>query len=188
MGREAEMGHDPSGSRSIQLPLEALPGLVLAFEWARTSSSSVLSGSTWGFDGAEDGIRTRDAHLGKVMDLVHRVPGQSLACSSVHPVSTSPTTFAPVVERSTLGFGLVGRQLHPRFLRQKPVGNDRAILVKAVETSTINRLARHLAALSCRGCRDARPRVNRSGRSSPGRVLVDNMAHHEVAVNGNRSR
>jgi hypothetical protein len=52
-------------------------------------------------DGAEDGIRTRDPHLGKVRVFVSLSPAQSLKCRSVRPVSSLPTKFAPVVERST---------------------------------------------------------------------------------------
>ena len=52
--------------------------------------------------GAEDGIRTRDPHLGKVMDLVHLVPATPLECGSVHPVSSPSTASAAVLERSTI--------------------------------------------------------------------------------------
>jgi hypothetical protein len=51
--------------------------------------------------GAEDGIRTRDPHLGKVAVFVHGVLSSPLACCYVRPVSTQSTGFAPVVERST---------------------------------------------------------------------------------------
>ena len=40
------------------------------------------------FDGAEDGIRTRDPHLGKV-------------CEFVHGVSVSPLSWPPVYRMST---------------------------------------------------------------------------------------
>ncbi len=69
-----------------------------------------LDAATFGFYpgqtllfGAEDGIRTRDPHLGKkkVAEPVHRVLSSPLACRRVHPVSTQSTGFAPGVERST---------------------------------------------------------------------------------------
>ena len=50
---------------------------------------------------AEDGIRTRDPHLGKVLDLVLGVSSTPLPCCSVHPVSTQSTSTPPAVERST---------------------------------------------------------------------------------------
>src|ERR1700693_4411589 len=56
--------------------------------------------SAWQF-GAEDGIRTRDPHLGKVMDLVQLVPCSPPTCGSVGPVSTPSNASAAVVERST---------------------------------------------------------------------------------------
>ena len=37
--------------------------------------------------GAEDGIRTRDPHLGKVIVFVHGVHPSPLGCDTVHPVS-----------------------------------------------------------------------------------------------------
>ena len=43
--------------------------------------------TTWTFSGADDGIRTRDPHLGRVILFVHRVRPSPLACESVHPVS-----------------------------------------------------------------------------------------------------
>jgi hypothetical protein len=33
----------------------------------RTASGTTYNATTWGFFGADDGIRTRDPHLGKVM-------------------------------------------------------------------------------------------------------------------------
>jgi hypothetical protein len=56
---------------------------------------------TW-YDGAEDGIRTRDPHLGKVVFFVSVVGPAPLACGSVHPVSTSSTQSVAVVGRSTI--------------------------------------------------------------------------------------
>ena len=55
--------------------------------------------------GAEDGIRTRDPHLGKVSFFVSLVGPAPLSCCSVHSVSTSSTQFALVVERSTIDAG-----------------------------------------------------------------------------------
>ena len=52
-------------------------------------------------DGPEDGIRTRDPHLGKVMVFVSLGPANPLKCDAIHPVSTPSMQFAPVVERST---------------------------------------------------------------------------------------
>jgi hypothetical protein len=52
--------------------------------------------------GVEDGIRTREPHLGKVMDLVHDVLVSPLACGSVHAASSPSAGSAPVVERSTI--------------------------------------------------------------------------------------
>src|SRR5271165_3393830 len=51
--------------------------------------------------GADDGIRTRDPHLGKVLGMVQPVRPSPLECGSVHPVSTQSTESNPVVERST---------------------------------------------------------------------------------------
>ena len=80
--------------------------------------------STWCL-GAEDGIRTRDPHLGKVMDFLclgPRVP----ECGSVHPVSSSSTPSAPVVERLlptaprlTNGTAAAAPWLDPRLDRVK---------------------------------------------------------------------
>jgi hypothetical protein len=64
--------------------------------------------------GAEDGIRTRDPNLGKVAEIVRTVLSGPLACSSVRPVSSPSTEFAPVVERSTT------REC-PRSIRKHPV-------------------------------------------------------------------
>jgi hypothetical protein len=50
------------------------------------------------FFGAEDGIRIRDPHLGKVLIFVLVIRTTPLACCSLRPVS-SP--YAAVVERST---------------------------------------------------------------------------------------
>lgn len=51
--------------------------------------------------GADDGIRTRDPHLGKAMILVHIIHPSVRDWASVHPVSTQSTELSPVVERST---------------------------------------------------------------------------------------
>src|ERR1700722_17699633 len=51
--------------------------------------------------GAEDGIRTREPHLGKVRVFVRLGLAGPLKCGSVHPVSSPSMTSAPVVERST---------------------------------------------------------------------------------------
>jgi hypothetical protein len=50
--------------------------------------------------GAEDGIRTRDPHLGKVVISVCAVASSPPPCRSVHPVSTPSIESGPVVERS----------------------------------------------------------------------------------------
>jgi len=42
----------------------------------------------WDFFGADDGIRTRDPNLGKVLTWVFVVFPSQLTCGSVHPVST----------------------------------------------------------------------------------------------------
>ena len=55
------------------------------------------------YDGAEDGIRTRDPHLGKVVFFVAMVGRTSLSCCSVQPVSTWSTESVALVERSTNG-------------------------------------------------------------------------------------
>jgi hypothetical protein len=54
-------------------------------------------------EGAEDRIRTRDPHLGKVRDLVDGVLASRLARSSVHSVSSPSTRSVPAVDRSTIG-------------------------------------------------------------------------------------
>jgi hypothetical protein len=56
---------------------------------------------TW-YDGAQDGIRTRDPHLGKVVVFVRFGLLDPLTCGSVHPVSSPSNQFAAVVERSTI--------------------------------------------------------------------------------------
>ena len=58
------------------------------------------SAATWTFFGADDGIRTLDPHLGKVIVFVHQVRANRLACSSIHLVSSESTQVPPVVERS----------------------------------------------------------------------------------------
>jgi len=52
------------------------------------------------FLGAEDGIRTRDPHLGNVVFSVSMAASSPPPCAPVHPVSITST---PVVERSTSG-------------------------------------------------------------------------------------
>ena len=59
---------------------------------------------TW-YVGAEDGIRTRDPHLGKVVFSVCWVGSSPPPGGPVHPVSTPSTESAPVVERSASGAG-----------------------------------------------------------------------------------
>ena len=62
---------------------------------------------TWGFSRAEDGIRTRDSHLGQV--VVSWLKSASLPRRN-YPSTRFPlgTEFDPVVERPTRQFG------HPR--------------------------------------------------------------------------
>ena len=57
--------------------------------WTRHEGpiSAPRTAVTWTFFGADDGIRTRDPHLGKVME-------------SVHPVLLRPSTWAPSVSSS----------------------------------------------------------------------------------------
>jgi len=43
-----------------------------------------------------------------VVFFIHQVLASPLACDSVHPVSTSSTQSAPVVERSTIHWGAPG--------------------------------------------------------------------------------
>jgi hypothetical protein len=62
--------------------------------------------STWCF-GAEDGIRTRDPHLGKVMEFVCLGLAGPQRCGSVHPVSSPSTASVLVVERSTIEIAAV---------------------------------------------------------------------------------
>ena len=50
---------------------------------------------------AEDGIRTRDPHLGKVFGFVYGVLSSPLSWSPVYGMSTESTKFHAVVERST---------------------------------------------------------------------------------------
>ena len=64
--------------------------------------SMVEKPSLTSYDGAEDGIRTHDPHLGKVRVFVLLGPPGSLKCGSVHPVSRPSTQSLPVVERSTM--------------------------------------------------------------------------------------
>jgi hypothetical protein len=45
---------------------------------------------------AEDGIRTRDPHLGKVMDLVFEVLANPRACRSVVPMQSWRHTYEPI--------------------------------------------------------------------------------------------
>ena len=66
MGIEKRMSRAPSGQS------------------ARRSQNILL---TWTFSGADDGIRTRDPHLGKVILFVHAVLASLLGCRSVYPVS-----------------------------------------------------------------------------------------------------
>jgi hypothetical protein len=57
---------------------------------------------TWAFSRAEDGIRTRDAHLGKVAVFVVAVWSRPTTCCSVHTVSATSSRSVVVVERSTI--------------------------------------------------------------------------------------
>src|SRR6202042_1036285 len=54
---------------------------------------------------AEDWIRTRDPHLGKVLVFIPLGPSSHLKYCSVHPVSSPSSLLAPVVERSTINPG-----------------------------------------------------------------------------------
>ena len=53
------------------------------------------------FSGADDGTRTRDAHLGKVAESVHTVRIRPLSWASSGSVSSLSTLVRAVVERST---------------------------------------------------------------------------------------
>ena len=53
--------------------------------------------------GAEDGIRTHDPHLGKVVTFISVVSPTPLSCCPVQPVSTSSTHSVAATERSTNG-------------------------------------------------------------------------------------
>lgn len=52
--------------------------------------------------GAEDGIRSRDPHLGEVFEFVSGIRTSPLPWCSVHWISTVSTEFTPVGERSTI--------------------------------------------------------------------------------------
>jgi hypothetical protein len=52
--------------------------------------------------GAENGIRTRDPHLGKVVFSVSAAGSGSPSPASVHPASIASIQCAPVVERSNI--------------------------------------------------------------------------------------
>ena len=54
------------------------------------------------FCGAEDGIRTRDPHLGKVRVFVPLDIARPLKCGSVHAVSSTATPSIAEVEASTI--------------------------------------------------------------------------------------
>ena len=72
----------------------------------------------------EDGIRTRDLHLGKVVFSVLRVNFTPLPYCSVHQVSTPSAASAPVVERSTMrgpsDIFLLRTPQHPLTFQQCP--------------------------------------------------------------------
>jgi hypothetical protein len=80
----------------------------------------------------EDGIRTRDPHLGKVLELVFLMRPSSVKCFSVHPVSTPSTQSVAVVERSTTGCavisqtgqGVAARRMRTRGQRTSAVAFD----------------------------------------------------------------
>ena len=55
------------------------------------------------YDAAEDGIKTRNPHLGKVRELVLLDCCSPVRCVSVHPVSTTSSQSVAVVERSPIG-------------------------------------------------------------------------------------
>ncbi len=61
-----------------------------------------------GRHGAEDGIRTRDPHLGKVRVFVRLGLVGPPTCGSVHRVSSPSSESAPVVERSTIDLSCLG--------------------------------------------------------------------------------
>jgi hypothetical protein len=51
--------------------------------------------STWDFSGVEEGIRTRDSHLGKVFEFVHDVRASPLSRPPVFGISTPSAQFRP---------------------------------------------------------------------------------------------
>ena len=82
--RDTELPTSPLEAEAIT-QLERQRETGRARETERRVEKSPL---TW-YDGAEDGIRTRDPHLGKVRVFVRLGPASPLKCGSVHPVSTS---------------------------------------------------------------------------------------------------
>jgi Transposase len=72
--------------------------------------------------GAEDGIRTRDPHLGKVVVFVLLGLAAPLKCGSVHAVSSPSIQFSAVVDRSTIDrAGAIGLQtLRPHLSTGSP--------------------------------------------------------------------
>ena len=110
------------------------------------------------------GFRTRDPHLGKVEFLVWAVYPSPPPCRFVHPVSTSSTPSAAVVERSTKTFssdgqsrlGSMWRTVHTRLAshrdplrrlcwqREDPQGGRQL-------GSAQNQTAADRAAISCDG-------------------------------------
>jgi hypothetical protein len=60
--------------------------------------------STRDFVGAEDGIRTRDPHLGKVFEIVYDVRASPLNCTPSTECPRTQPGFVPVVVRTTTDF------------------------------------------------------------------------------------
>src|ERR1700683_3118144 len=80
----------------------ALDQLFSGHHGLRVHSSRVPVSRSQTGPRAEDGIRTRDPHLGKVWVFVHPVVASPMASDSVHPFSSPSTQSDAVVERSTI--------------------------------------------------------------------------------------
>jgi hypothetical protein len=126
------------------------------------SGANQIAALTKTFVGAEDGIGTRDPHLGKEVFSVSAVGPTPLSCCFVHPGSTSSTQFVAVVERSTIATARTGVVTSGLTRSGAPV--DYAAVRSADYEALRTRSRPPSRMLECRG--------NASARSTTG-------AHHE---------
>ena len=75
----------------------------MARSWPTGAAHHPVELPDLGTIGADDGIRTRDPHLGKVTKRVRCVRMGPVSCEFVRSESDTSVAYVPVVERSTTG-------------------------------------------------------------------------------------